>query len=309
MENLFTVAGEEGFLVKKKIDELLIDLNANEETLFTYDLEDSSFSSLIEELQTVPFLEDCKIIVINNPLFLEADSGYDDFIDYLKHPLDTTFLIINASNVKWVKSNKYIKALELYTKIINIKKCDSLEDYAKDFLNESKVKITAPALEELLNRVSNINFLYSELNKLILYTDYKEIGLDDVKLIVGKSLEDDIYELSNAYLQKNKKKTYEIYQNLLSHNEDSIRIMNTLINKFMEILNTKLLINQGSTKEEIGNYFNAKPGRVYHMMKNANAISLDVLSNTIDALSDLDYQIKSGQIDKNIGLEMFLLKW
>ena len=42
-------------------------------------------------------------------------------------------------------------------------------------------------------------------------------------------------------------------------------------------------------------------------MKNANDISYKILEDYIKKLAQLDHQIKSGKIDKKIGLELFLL--
>ena len=308
MDNLITVMGSCDFLVKDKLDELLNTLEANDDNFTVYDLEENSFFQMIEDLNTFPFFGDKKIILANNPVFLEENNGYDDLINYLKKPLETSFLIINASNIKWSKQNKYCKALELYTRIIDIKEAESKEEYALMYLEKNQTTIDKDALEELLNRVSDINLLCNEINKLVLYKDHQNICLEDVCLLVSNSIEDDVYELSTAFLEKNKKRAFEIYQNLTAHNEDPIGIMNVLIRKFIEILNTKLLVNKNATKEEVAKYFNVSAGRAYYMIKAAKKISLEDLKKNIDNLSKLDFDIKSGNIDKNLGLEMFLLR-
>ena len=113
MDNLITVMGSCDFLVKEKIDELLNALEANDDNYTVYDLEENSFFEMIEDLNTFPFFGDKKIILANNPVFLEENSGYDDLINYLKNPLETSYLIINDSNIKWSKQNKYWKDIEL----------------------------------------------------------------------------------------------------------------------------------------------------------------------------------------------------
>ncbi len=308
MDKNITITGKEAFLVRRKLNEILIELETTDDDILTYDLESDDLHEVIEELTTVPFFTDKKVIILNNPLFLEKDNGYDYFIDYLKKPLETSYLIINASGIKWSKTNKYVKSLELYTKIYSIKEVDDLKKYALDFLQENKCKIDKDALEELLGRVKDINFLYQELTKLILYSDNKDITLKDVQVLVSVSLEDNVFELVNAFLERDKKKTFCIYANLIKHNEDPLKIMNALIRKFLEIVNTKLLLKQKATKEEVASYFKVTSGRAYYMIKNANQITSDDLYKYINYLADLDFSIKSGRIDKNIGLELFLLR-
>ena len=54
--------------------------------------------------------------------------------------------------------------------------------------------------------------------------------------------------------------------------------------------------------------FDVKPGRAYYMVKACQTISLERIKRNINSLLDIDYRIKSGQLDKSIALELFLLK-
>ena len=42
------------------------------------------------------------------------------------------------------------------------------------------------------------------------------------------------------------------------------------------------------------------------MVRDAKSFKVDVLEDYVRKMATLDYQIKSGQIDKNIGLELAL---
>jgi len=43
------------------------------------------------------------------------------------------------------------------------------------------------------------------------------------------------------------------------------------------------------------------------MIKNANQVPLNIVQKHLIKLEELDFQIKSGRIDKKIGLELFIL--
>jgi len=85
-------------------------------------------------------------------------------------------------------------------------------------------------------------------------------------------------------------------------------MIGVLMNKFQEILLTKELLREKKTFEDVMKYFAASKGRVYYMMKNAKEIDDNSLFQTIVRLEKLDYEIKSGLVDKNLGFEVFMLK-
>ena len=49
------------------------------------------------------------------------------------------------------------------------------------------------------------------------------------------------------------------------------------------------------------------PNRAYYMIKNVSEFPIDKIKKYLDALAVLDFKIKSGQVDKKIGFEEFLL--
>ena len=78
-------------------------------------------------------------------------------------------------------------------------------------------------------------------------------------------------------------------------------------NKLEEIMYTKVLMNQGLSKDQIASYFKVKPGRSYYMMEAARKMNDSVLKDLINRITELDYKIKSGLIDKRLGFQLFLL--
>ncbi|MFA5467298.1 MAG: hypothetical protein WC251_05540, partial [Candidatus Izemoplasmatales bacterium] len=74
------------------------------------------------------------------------------------------------------------------------------------------------------------------------------------------------------------------------------------------ILYTKELLKQNLKQEDIMRYFSVSKGRSYYIMKNAREISNEKLLDFLRQVDDLDTFIKTGQIAKDIGLELFLMK-
>lgn len=315
MEPIYLIVGQSNVKNTERLNELLASIN-EEYDLQIHDLEDESLALLLEDLNMIPFLTSSKIVVVKNPVFLYKPSSYDSklvdaFIRYINNPISSTTLIIMLQSVTEIDSNLK-KELEDHSSIINVSLPNDTEikPYIISYLEEKGYKYDETAVDELVFRIKgNFERADAELEKLITYKyEDKVIKVADVRLLVSKDLEDNIFDLVNAVIDGNKRKAMEIYDDLMVLNEDESRIISLLINKFNEMYQTKTLVEKGYSKNDIANVFNYKPGRVYYMMKSASLISMEKIKRNINDLIDIDYKIKSGQIDKTIALETYLLK-
>jgi DNA polymerase III subunit delta len=203
------------------------------------------------------------------------------------------------------------QALFKYAFIEKIKDMEKKDypDFIKNMFRKFQYQITDDAVEQLLDRTNlDFNLINQEAEKLMLFAyDTKEINEKAVLLLVSRNLEENIFELTNALLSKNLTRTIEIFYDLISRNEDPLRILNNIVGKVRELMHTKLLIDKGYRQDMIAEHFHIKSGRAYYLVKNAQSIEFSQLENHLKKLSKLDYDIKSGKIDKKIGLELYLL--
>ena len=97
-----------------------------------------------------------------------------------------------------------------------------LSSWVRRQLGKNNIKIERPALEEFLKRVEhNTEVAVTEMKKLILYAyDMDYVGLDTIKKIVTKNVEDNVYEITNSILENKQSKALEIYNDLVQHSED-----------------------------------------------------------------------------------------
>ncbi len=315
MDAIYLIEGQSNVKNNEKLNDLLSSIST-EYDLQIHDLEDESLALLLEDLNMIPFLTDLKVVVAKNPQFLYKPSSYDEklieaFLKYIKNPIPTTTFIIMVNSLQDIDS-KIRKEIEgIATKIcVDIPKEAEIKPYITSYLEKRGYKYDETAVDELIFRIKgNLERVDTELEKLTTYKyEDKQIKVADVRMLVSKDLEDNIFDLVNAVTEGNKRKAMEIYDDLMVLNEDESRIISLLINKFNEIYQTKTLVEKGYSKNDIANIFNYKPGRVYYMMKAASLISFDRIKKNINELIDIDYKIKSGQVDKTIALETYLLK-
>ena len=165
------------------------------------------------------------------------------------------------------------------------------------------------ALEELLKRIDNdLSRFINEADKLILYKNH--IDIIDVNTMVSPTLEDDVFHIANALLQGENSLALASYRDLrLTSPKDVDRLIPLLASQFRFAEQVLFLSKQGLSNNEIATELNVKPFRVGKTLSNKKHLSLKRIYLALDNLFMLDWQIKSGQIDRYYGIELFLINF
>ena len=79
-------------------------------------------------------------------------------------------------------------------------------------------------------------------------------------------------------------------------------------NSFKDLLTTAKLLKAGYSQHDISRLYNVSSSRAYYIVKDAKNFRIEDLENYVTKMADLDFKIKSGKIDKNIGIELILLQ-
>jgi DNA polymerase-3 subunit delta len=311
-ESIYLFHSTNDFLLNHKIEEKIKEFNVDPFNIIKYDLLENSSDDILEDLQTVSFFAEKKVIVIRNIDELEKEDEFviKNWVTYFEKPNPDVILII-AMQELLPETSLLGGALFKYAFIEKVKDMEKKDypDFIKNMFKKYQYQITDDAVEALLERTNlDFNLINQEAEKLMLFAyDTKEINEKAVILLVSRNLEENIFELTNALLSKNQTKTIEIFYDLVARNEDPLRILTNIVGKVRELMHTKLLLDKGYRQDQIAEHFHIKSGRAYYLVKNAQGVNFAQLENHIKKLSKLDYEIKSGKIDKKLGLELYLL--
>ena len=99
-----------------------------------------------------------------------------------------------------------------------------------------------------------------------------------------------------------------IYNKLASNTKDVMGIISLISSTFRDLLTTSRLLKKGYSQNDIAKFYGISSGRAYYIVKDAKSFKLEDLEENVARLAELDFKIKSGQIDKNTGIELFLLR-
>ena len=128
--------------------------------------------------------------------------------------------------------------------------------------------------------------------------------------MVAKPLEDNAFEISNALLKGDNGTAISVYRDLKLQGQ---RLVDSLIpmlaNQFRFISQVCYLDSKGLNADEISKQLTTSVGRVKITLKNSRNISRKQIAGALEKLFNLDSQIKSGQIDRSYGMELFLINF
>lgn len=315
MDNLYLIYGIEDYIIDEAIKKIITDNNIINDNIIKYNLDEVNVSLALEEASTVSMFDSKKLVICEGCTFLtgenkkEINHDIDSLTKYINNPFTDVFLVFVVRKEKLDDRKKIVKELKKNSTVIEAQKKENynLNNYIIDYVNKNGYNMSKNACIKLIERAgNNLSNLISECDKIFLYKDdEKNITEEDIENLVFKNIEDNIFELTNAVMNKDKKKIINIYKDLILMGEEEIKLIVMLANQFRMILQVKLMVKNGYKERDMATIIKEHPYRVKLAMQ--SNFKINELENYLIKLEELDYSIKSGKLDKSFGFEMFLL--
>jgi len=313
----YFIYGSEQFLLKQELNKIIASNNDNDNnsTVF-YDGQSNDFNIdiILEDANTISLFGDKKVVIVNNPDFLSGQTTITD--DQLKN-LDeylhnssvfTTLVFYYEMEDKLDKRKKIFKLLVKECRVINIAPItsDTFRKYVIKDLKQNDIKIDQQGINELLSRLPiNIINWKSELNKLSLYG--KLLSTEEIKHLISRSLDDNVFILVNAVMHHNLKTAIDTWHDLAVMKHDPIELVAILASQF-RFMYQCVILNKQYNNQKIADVLNAKIGRVNISLNNSRGVKSQRILSLLNNLADLDQRIKGGRLEKQLGFELFLIE-
>jgi len=321
---IYFIYGNQSPTIKSQIKKIVSSYLGN-------DIDDLSFVKIdgyntnvqeaVDECRYISLGYDKKVVSLENCYFLqkpkpknkiEEDQDYEKLKKYISEENDEscTFILSVVSSTLDEKGELF-SLLKEKSKVIQIVDPDEKNflEYIKTYCEKNSIKIDRDAINELAARVDgDVALLKNSIEKLSLYTDY--IRYEDVLKMVQRKLDDNAFLLSNYLLEGKNMDAVKLLKDLKVANVQPITLISQLGSQFRMINQVRYLYRKKRmSQDEIAKELKIKPGRVYMLIKNLSLISEQALLNTLEDLYQLDFDIKSGQVDRYYAFELFLIKF
>lgn len=309
---LYLLYGTENYLIKKEIDKILNANSIEKINVSEYNLEIDNFKDIIEDANTISLFADKKAIIVNNSYLFTGKSIKNEndpelFLDYFKNVNPYSIIIFIVDSEKLDERKKIVKEIKKIGTVKDFNQKNDLTDILKNMFEGYNISIQD--IRFMIDRCgNNLDILSQEVNKIKIYKDEdKNITKEDIINLTSKNIDIDIFGFVDTIVNKNKNKALEIYKEMLINGEEPIKILVILANQFRIIYQAKELYKQGYSGNDIATMIGIHPYRIKLALKKAINYNSNTLLDYLEKLADLDYDIKIGNIESSLGLEMFIL--
>lgn len=317
---LYLLYGTEAYFINETIKLITTEALEEEDREFnvvTYDLEEAYLEDVVEDARTLPFFGDRKVILIKSPLFLTAqkeklEQNIKILEEYIGEPSPFSILVFVAPYEKLDERKKNTKLLKKTADVVeaNAMQVQDVQKWVVSRAEEAHVYVDNAAVSLLLELVgSNVTMLAKEMDKLTLYVGMGgEITSKLVAELVPKSVEQNVFALTEKVVKKDIAGAMQILDGLFTQQEEPIKLLALLVSQFRLLNQVKELQQRGYGQNQIASHIGVHPYRVKLAMNQTKFFSFEELKRVILELAEADYSMKTGKMDKKLVLEFFLMR-
>lgn len=326
-DNKFIFIGEESYLAKRFLDHLKAQLNPDF-VMFNYievDQRKEGFEELLMKIEAVPMMDQKKLIHISNFNYaLESNSWSKDQIKEFQKVLEflapDTKLVISNDEVQKAGNLGLYKSLSKIVSVIQLDRLNPAE--LRSFLEKSlreklgKHEIAKPILAEVINisgyteKNSKTDLYHIEEMATKLSAFYREKGSvleSDLYELFQVKKEADIFRLLNAIRDVDKPAAFREYLLLREAGEHNIKIMISLAKMLSSMVKSSYYLEEGYNSKDIARELGRNPYAVESGLVFVRKFGRKKLIEMIEAIIEIDYKLKTGNIDDNVYGELALI--
>ncbi len=310
---IYVIAGKDPALVKRQAQDCLAQcLPADQHNmgLLSLDGNEAQISQVLDELRTLPFLSDRRVVLIR-----EADSFVSQNRPALEHyfeqPCDTATLILAVGT--WQKTTKLAKKLSSMGELITIDPPKPWQmpaeavTYAQDRYQRKLHLTAAQLLVELTGddwaRVCN------EIDKLVIFADQaKSLTVEHIEQLIGHNRVYGAFDVIEALSQGNRTEAVKRLRNMFSEDKNAqYTVVGAFAYHVRRLFQGKALLAQGQSQQAVAQSLKLW-ARKDAFFRQLQGLSLMQLSQQLAQLAQIDFQIKTGQVRPPIAIEQFILE-
>ncbi|MCD7957096.1 MAG: DNA polymerase III subunit delta [Lachnospiraceae bacterium] len=307
---VYLLYGEEAYLknqYKKRLRDAIIP-EGDEMNYSAWSGKGIDVKQVIEQAETMPFFAERRLILIEESGFFK--NACPELADYLPQMPSETILLFVESEVD--KRQKMFKKVKELGRVVEMGRQNerTLTSWVSGRVRKEGKTMDPGALALFFQKTGDdMEHISRELDKLLSYTlERSSITTADVEAVCTETLENRIFEMINAMIQKQQRRALDLYYDLLALKEPPMRILYLIARQFNQMLVMKNLREQGLDNKEIASRLGVNPYAVKPTLAQASHFSSDVLQQTLTECVEAETAVKTGRMSDQMAVELQIVK-
>ncbi len=286
----------------------------------SFDLEETPLATALADAKAAPFFGERRLVFLQKPSFLTGSTSRGSLKqdpallqDYLAQPELNTTLVLLAPYEKLDGRKAVAKALKKVA--VEVSAAPLSEGQARLAI-EQRAQVQgfhfeSGAMDELVKRTNaDYGQMMNYLSSLLLYAhDEEVITKAAVAGLVPQSLDENVFDLVQAVLQRRQGQAMDLYQQLIAAQQQTLQINAVLVSQFRLLIQVKILAQRGLSESTITKQLKVHPYRVKLALQTVRQYQLAALFKAQMGLVTTEQQLKSTTRDPELLFQMFLLQF
>lgn len=308
-KRVYLLFGEEAFLKKSYKNRLREAITQGDTMNYNYyEGKGMNVNEIISLSDTMPFFAEKRLILMEDSGWFKGGAGADEMSAYIENIPDTTCLLFVETEVD--KRSRMYKAVKKYGHIAEMERQDSaqLARWAAGILAKNGKKITTRTMEYFLGKTGDdMENITSELDKVISYTLGRDvITEEDIDAVCITQVTNKIFDMIAAIANRQTRKAMDLYEDLLTLKEPSMRILFLIARQFNQILQVKELMGRGMDKSTISSKLKIQPFVAGKIMLQAKTFTKEQILSYVNLCVDAEESVKTGKLSDRLAVELLI---
>lgn len=298
---LILLYGEDTFRLKQKLDEIVGTYKAKHSSGLDLAFFESDFEKVKEKIEAVSMFNEKKLIILKDILGnLDFEENFFEYAKKNKLKNSQEAIIVLCQFGK-LAASAYKRKMSMSEEFKPLNGTELVSWVRKKGLNN-------PAAQKLAAFVGNDLWrMENEINKLLSYKKGGEIAAEDIDLLVGAKIDNNIFQTLDALANQDKKTAFKLLHQHLSEGENEIYLLTMFVYQIRNLLRLKDLIEVGVPFYSLA----AKSGLHPFVVKKSSQVlknfSLERLKNVFRRLAEVERELKTGRIDGLSALDLLVM--
>lgn len=314
--------GSEGLLMDRTSDRILKTyVNPMSEELNSFSMNGNSATTenIINAVETVPFMSDYKLIVVNEVgEFLSNVELSDKFYNFLD-AIDSSAILLFIDNSGAIKKNtKFYKYFKKHNRDIEFAKLNNA-DFNKFVNGEFKLHKKSIRPSELSvfanntgyfsrNREVNLYQVLNEIKKISSLTAGDVITQADIDKLMVQSADVNVFDFLDSLVNRRVSDSLKNFYSLYQLNEPAQRLLFMIVRQYRLLLGYKTYIVKGYSEVEVMKKLGIKSFEFSKLSRSQRMYTECDIIDIMEYINDAERKMKSTSIDERLIIEELIVK-